>query len=141
MKAFARGAFLIAFASCVALSAPDAESQIKAVLNVQVDAWNRGDIPAFVTTYADDCIYVGKQIVHGQEQLLARYQKTYPTREAMGHLSFSTIEVHPLTSDVVIVTGKWHLERSGSEGNLDGVFSLVFRRQSNQWKIALDHSS
>ena len=65
------------------MAASDAESQIERVLNVQVEAWNRGDIPAFVASYAADCIFVGKEVAHGRAQLLARYKKNYPTREAM----------------------------------------------------------
>lgn len=141
MRVLARCALVLLFASYVALSAADTESQIKAVLNVQVDAWNRGDIPAFVSSYADDCIFVGKQVAHGRDQLLARYEKTYPTREAMGHLSFTSLEVHPLTADIAIVTGEWRLERTGAAGNVGGLFSLVFRRGPNGWKIALDHTS
>lgn len=141
MRIVLRYALVLVFTCCAALSAADTEAQIKAVLDFQVDAWNRGDIPTFVTTYADDCIYLGKQVVHGREQLLARYQKAYPTREAMGHLSYSTLDVHPLRDDIAIVTGAWHLERSGGAGNVGGFFSLVFQRGAHGWKIALDHTS
>jgi uncharacterized protein (TIGR02246 family) len=142
MKVLVRFAFVLAFAGCAVLHAADAESQIKTVLKVQVDAWNRGDIPTFVSTYADDCMFVGKQIAHGREQLLARYQKSYPTREAMGHLSFGSLEVHLLAADVAIVTGEWHIERPGAAGGgVGGLFSLVFQRHGSEWKIALDHTS
>jgi len=141
MRNVARCALLLVFACCAVLSAADTESQITAVLNVQVDAWNRGDISAFVTTYADDCTFVGKQVAHGREQVLARYQKAYPTREAMGHLSFSGLAVHPLSDDIAVVTGEWHLERSGGAGNVGGLFSLVLQRGADGWKIMLDHTS
>ena len=141
MRIVPRCTFLLVFTCCAALSAADTESQITAVLNVQVDAWNRGDIPAFVTTYADDCVFVGKQVVHGRDQVLARYQKTYPTRQAMGHLTFSALEVHPLSGDIAVVTGEWHLDRSGGAGNVGGLFSLVLQRRADGWKIALDHTS
>lgn len=136
-------ALLVLATSCAfALAARDGGSDIERVLNAQVDAWNRGDIPTFVDSYAPDCVFVGKQIAQGREQLLARYRNTYPTREAMGHLTFSRLNVHLLTADVAIVTGEWHLERSSAGGNsTGGLFSLVFQRKSNQWKIALDHTS
>jgi uncharacterized protein (TIGR02246 family) len=124
------------------LGADDAESQIKSVLNIQLDAWNRGDIPTFITTYAPDCIFVGKQVAHGRDQLLARYQRTYPNREAMGHLTFEAVEVHLLSADAAFLTGEWHLARMAAGGNdVGGLFSLVLRRQANEWKIALDHTS
>jgi uncharacterized protein (TIGR02246 family) len=142
MKIVASLALFVALATPNAFCASDAASQIKSVLNTQVEAWNRGDIPAFVSTYAPDCTFVGKKVVRGRAQLLARYERTYPTREAMGHLTFSAVEVHLLAEDVAFVTGEWHVERSVTGGNaIGGLFSLVFRRQGKEWKIALDHTS
>jgi uncharacterized protein (TIGR02246 family) len=142
MKLFLTLALLLAFGSPMALQAGDAESQIRTVLKAQVKDWNAGDIPAFVTTYAPDCIFVGKQVAKGKAQLLARYKKTYPTRAAMGQLIFSAVEIDLLTSDVAIVTGQWHVERSGTQAkSIGGLFSLVLHRQSHQWKIVLDHTS
>ncbi|MBV8897947.1 MAG: SgcJ/EcaC family oxidoreductase, partial [Acidobacteriaceae bacterium] len=100
MRFVPRCALLLVFTCGAALSAADTESQIKTVLDDQIEDWNRGDIPAFVTTYADDCIFVGKQVAHGRDQVLARYEKTYPTRQAMGHLTFSALEVHALSDDI-----------------------------------------
>ncbi len=142
MKVLARFALVVGLIWMPPLGAGDAQSQIKAVLNAQVDAWNRGDIPAFIASYASDCVFVGKQVAHGRAQLQARYQKTYPTRDAMGRLSFSNLDVRLLAPDVAIVTGEWRLARSSAGGNgVGGLFSLVFHRQDNGWKIALDHTS
>ncbi len=142
MNILARLAVIFAFLSPLMLKAGDEDSQIKAVLKTQVDAWNHGDIPTFVTTYAPDCIFVGKQIIHGRAQVQARYEKNYPTRDAMGQLSFSALDIHLMADNVAMVTGEWHLERSATAGNpVGGVFSLVFRREGNEWKIALDHTS
>src|ERR1700761_8545339 len=92
------------------LSAADADSAIREALEAQVAAWNRGDIPAFVSTYAPDCTFVGKQILQGREQLLARYKRVYPTADAMGKLAFSGLNVRPLGKQTAVVTGEWHLE-------------------------------
>lgn len=142
MKVLAFVALFVGLTTPLLLKASDAESQIKTVLNTQLAAWNRGDVPAFVSTYAPDCIFVGKAVARGRAQLLARYQKSYPTREAMGRLSFDALEVHELTPDVAVVTGEWHIERSGAAGNgVGGLFSLVVQRQGSTWQIALDHTS
>ncbi|HZS56036.1 MAG TPA: SgcJ/EcaC family oxidoreductase [Bryobacteraceae bacterium] len=142
MGSLLRTVLVFAAAIVTASGASDAESQIKAVLNLQVEAWNRGDIPTFMTTYAPDCVFVGKQVAHGRDQLLARYKKTYPTPKAMGHLTFNALEVHVVGSDVAFVTGEWHLARTAAGGNaVGGLFSLVLRRQGQEWKIALDHTS
>jgi len=126
----------------IPLNASNAESEIKAVLTTQVEAWNRGDITTFVTTYADDCIFVAQPITQGRAQLLARYQRKYPTPEAMGHLTFSNLTVHRLHKDVATLTADWHLDRTAAAGGpVGGYFSLVLHRQNGAWKIVLDHTS
>lgn len=142
MTLLSKFALVLAFAIPATVGAFDSESDIKAVLNTQVESWNQGDIPTFVSTYADDCIFVGKTVTHGRAQLLDRYQKTYPSRAAMGHLTFSSLAVHLLDPDVAVVTASWQLDRTAEGGGpVGGVFSLVFHRQGGTWKIALDHTS
>ena len=122
--------------------ATDADSGIRAALNTQVEAWNRGDITAFVSSYAEDCTFVGKTILQGRDHLLARYRKAYPTSDAMGKLTFSNLKVRPLDGKVAVVTGEWHLDRAASGGGpVGGVFSLVWELRSGEWRIVLDHTS
>jgi uncharacterized protein (TIGR02246 family) len=123
-------------------TATSAESSIKAVLNAQVDAWNKGDLASFVTTYADDCLLVGKQVVRGRPAVLARYQKSYSNAAAMGKLEFSDLEVHAVDPQVALVIGHFHLTRTAEGGgDASGVFSLVFHRIDGTWQIVLDHTS
>ena len=111
-------------------------------MTTQVDAWNKGDLSTFVTTYADDCLFVGKQVVRGRAAVLARYQKTYSTPAAMGKLEFEDLEVHQLDPQVALVIGHFHLARTADGGgDASGVFSLVFHRIGGRWLIALDHTS
>lgn len=119
-----------------------AETAIRDALEAQVAAWNRGDVPAFVSTYADDCTFVSKQILQGRAQLLARYQRVYPTKDAMGKLTFQNLNVRLLGTQAAVVTGEWGLKRTaGGGGPTGGVFSLVWRLESGQWHIILDHTS
>jgi uncharacterized protein (TIGR02246 family) len=125
-----------------AFSAGDADSQIRKVLADQVDAWNRADLDTFIEGYAPDCMFVGKTVTHGRDQVLARYRKTFPSSAAMGHLAFSNLEVKQLSPDIAVVIGQFSLERSSDAGgNTGGIFSLVFHRVAGDWKIALDHTS
>ncbi len=92
--------------------------------------------------YAETCTFVGKNILHGKSQLQARYERQYPSADAMGKLSFQNIAIRPLDDRVSIVTGEWHLERSeAGGGSVGGVFSLVFEIEKGFWRIVLDHTS
>ncbi len=121
---------------------PSAQASIERVLNAQVEAWNRGDIPTFVSGYAENCIFVGKQMLQGRSKLLARYQKTYPSPESMGRLTFQNLAVHQLDEQIAIAIGEWHINRSSAAGGaVDGIFSLVLQNRGGTWQIVLDHTA
>jgi uncharacterized protein (TIGR02246 family) len=133
---------LMALVLPFAANAASAEAAIRAALDAQVQAWNRGDIQTFVSTYAEDCTFVGKTVTQGREKVLARYKTSYGTREAMGQLTFDHLTVRSLDKEVAVVTGEFHLERSAAGGGpAHGIFSLVFELHKGQWMIALDHTS
>ena len=124
------------------LKGQDAKAAIQGVLNEQTQAWNRADIEKFVSYYAEDCTFVGKQMVRGRERVLARYRSAYASAAAMGQLRFADLEVQPIDQQVAIVTGKFHLDRTAAAGGpADGIFSLVFRLKNGNWQILLDHTS
>ena len=115
---------------------------IQSVLSSQQAAWNRGDIPAFLTGYwnSPDLTFAGSDgIVRGYDGLLARYKKSYPNQQAMGQLAFSDLEITQLAPDTALVLGHWQIKRE--TGNIGGVFTLVFRRFPIGWRIVHDHTS
>jgi len=118
---------------------------VRAVLAQSQQAWNRGDLAAFASYYDDspETTYVGRDVVRGGVQaILARYRKAYPTREAMGTLTFSNIAVRMLAPDLSLVTGEFHLERTAaSGGNAAGHYTLILRKTPSGWKIIHDHTS
>ncbi|MDQ1408897.1 MAG: hypothetical protein QOJ41_632 [Acidobacteriaceae bacterium] len=117
-------------------------SAIRAVLDAQQQAWNRGDIDAFLTGYwhSPDLTFSGSNgISRGGDAVLARYKKSYPDRSAMGTLDFSNLELRFLGPDAALVLGHWHLKREKDE--LGGVFSLVWQRFPEGWRIIHDHTS
>jgi ketosteroid isomerase-like protein len=126
------------------------EASIRAALYAQVEAWNRGDVPAFMQTYehSPETTFIGTNIGKGYERILERYQKSYTTREQMGTLTFNDLEVRMLPgscgkAEFAVVTGRFHLERTqkGEAKKDDGIFSLVWRKGPQGWKILLDHTS
>jgi uncharacterized protein (TIGR02246 family) len=126
-----------------ALLAQDAE--IRAMLKNSEAAWNRGDLVAFASDYEDspDTTFVGREVTKGGNQaILGRYRRNYPTRDAMGTLTFSEIEVRSLAPGVALATGKYSLKRTtAGGGDATGRFTLVLRQTKSGWKIIHDHSS
>jgi ketosteroid isomerase-like protein len=122
---------------------PEADrAAIASVLAEQQGAWNRGDVKKFMRGYwnSPELTFAGSSgITRGWEPVLARYQKQYPDRAAMGHLEFSELETRSLAPDAALVLGRWHLSRDA--GNLGGVYSLVFERFPEGWRIVHDHTS
>lgn len=132
--------------NAAAASAPaqdaSAESSIRAVLETQVAAWNRGDIDTFMNGYwnSPDTEFVGAAgVTRGWQSVLDRYRKNYPDRRAMGQLSFTQLEVHVECVDAAYVIGTFRLQRANDKP--EGVFSLNFRKFPEGWKIVADHTT
>lgn len=118
------------------------EILIRQVLSKQTRAWNEGDITAFMQTYwkNDSLVFIGKSgVTYGWQNTLDNYKKGYPDKAAMGQLKFTIIRVQPLSTHVYNVIGKWHLTRSA--GNLEGHYTLLFKKINGEWLIVQDHSS
>ena len=134
----------LAASSPVISQVVDSSDEVKQVLTRQVEAWNRGDVEAFMSGYeaSPETTFIGKTIQHGYDKILARYKTAYATKEAMGTLDFSDLEERMLGQDYAVVTGKYHLTRSSTGGgDASGNFSLVFRKSAQGWHIILDHTS
>jgi len=115
---------------------------VRAVLDAQAAAWNRGDLEKYMDGYARsaDTVFVsGDRVTRGWQTVLERYQKAYDSREKMGVLTFSDLEITVLSKDAAIVLGRWHLQRSKDEPH--GRFTLLFRKTDAGWKIVHDHTS
>jgi ketosteroid isomerase-like protein len=120
------------------------ERAIRNVLEAQQAAWNRGDVDAFMTGYdaSESTTFVGATITRGYQQVLDNYRRRYPTKEKMGQLTFSDLEVHQLGAPYALVIGKWHLDRpADAGGNTGGIFTLLFKKTGAGWKIIVDHTS
>ena len=118
--------------------------EVAAVLDSQVAAWNKGDLEAFAATYEDSpsITFYGKSLNRGYAEVLARYKKSYATREAMGSLRFEIVESRILGEDHALVLGKFFLTRSAAGGgDATGQFTLVLKKTNQGWKIVHDHTS
>jgi uncharacterized protein (TIGR02246 family) len=126
-------------------SAGEADSiraAVEAVLRAQEEAWNRGDIDAFVEHYwkSDALTFSsGGKTTRGWTDTLNRYRQRYPTPEKMGQLTMSGLEITPLGGGAALVLGQWSLARESEP--LLGNFSLVLRKIDGRWLIIHDHTS
>jgi ketosteroid isomerase-like protein len=131
-------------------TANDADRKaMESSMAAQAAAWNRADIPAFMKLYENspETAFLGATLHKGYGPILERYTKAYSTPEQMGTLTFSNLEVRLLPStcgavEFAVVTGNFHLERAakGEAKKDDGIFSLVWRKGPEGWKILLDHT-
>ena len=139
MRPFGLG--LLLFAGCTTVESVE-RNRILQVLADQADAWNRGDLERFLEGYrrSDETVFAGGGAVHrGFDAMAARYRKAYDTPEKMGTLTFSDLAFESMERDRAVVTGAWELERAADKPG--GVFTLIFRRFPEGWRIVHDHTS
>jgi ketosteroid isomerase-like protein len=119
----------------------DRAAILEVLKNQQVN-WNAGDVDAFLDGYwrSPDLTFSGTSgIARGWGAVRARYKKNYADRGAMGQLDFSALEFRFLGADSALVLGHWHLTRA--KGDIGGVFTLVWQRFPEGWRIIHDHTS
>src|ERR1041384_65448 len=90
------------------------KSAIMNLMMKQQDAWNHGNIEAYMDAYwkNDSLQFIGKRgITHGWKNTLENYKKSYPDTVAMGQLKLDIISVDVLSSQSAFVVGKWFLSR------------------------------
>ena len=72
---------------------------------------------------------------------IERYRKTYQGEDReMGKLEFSNLNIEPLAPDAAFVRGAWRLTMSDGK-TPHGLFTLIFRKFPDGWKIVHDHTS
>ncbi len=120
------------------------EPAIRAVLDAQVDAWNRHDLDGFMAGYwrsPDLTFFSGDTQTAGWDSTMQRYRARYQSAgNQMGTLSFSDLQVTVLAPDAAVVWGRFHLKTADGK-NPHGLFTLVFRKFPEGWRIIHDHTS
>lgn len=121
--------------------AKDDTDKIRKIMDEQVNAWNQGNFDGFMAGYWKSealTFQSGNTRRRGWKSLLAMYKKNY-AGEKRGHLEFTDIEMKVLTKELILVLGRWNVTRK--EETKKGLFTLIFRKIGNDWKIIHDHSS
>lgn len=134
---------LLILASAQAEAPGSEEKAVRAVLDVQVTAWNKGDLDGFMSGYWNDAklFYIsGAKSVQGYKALKERYQQAYQGEgKEMGRLTFSEVNVESFGSDAALVRGRWEVKTE--KETVGGWFTLAFRKFPTGWKITHDHTS
>lgn len=127
---------------------------VAAALDRQVQAWNRGDLEAFVSVYAEDASFVSPSgLTLGRQAVLDRYRKRYPDKAAMGTLSLEVLETRfasgiegSMLGDAVVsgihgasVIARWTLAYPDKPA-ASGLTLLVLRPRGDGWAIVQDAS-
>lgn len=121
-----------------------ARTAIRTVIENQQSAWNRGDLESFMAGYWNSpelTFFSGAHESKGWQAALDRYKTTYQgAGHEMGKLEFSNLRIEMLGPDAAFVRGEFHLTmRDGKTPH--GLFTLVFRKFPEGWKIVHDHSA
>ncbi len=123
---------------------PSPSAAIRQVIEQQQAAWNRHDLEAFMSGYVNSpelTFFSGAHESKGWQAALDRYKKNYegPGHE-MGKLEFTNLRIEMLGPDAAFVRGEFHLTMSDGKAP-HGLFTLIFKKFTDGWKIVHDHSS
>ena len=118
------------------------KEQVKKALLAQQDAWNNGDIDAFMEGYwkSEQLQFIGGSgPTFGWQQTLDGYKKRYPDRAAMGTLKFDILQIDQRSSKVISLIGKFTLTREKDQPS--GHFLLLWKKIKGKWLIVADCTS
>ena len=117
---------------------------VQQVLQRQQDAWNRHDLEGFMAGYWNSpelTFFSGAKETAGWQSTIERYRKTYQSEgREMGKLEFSDLPIEALGGDAAFARGAWHLTMADGK-TPHGLFTLIFRKFPDGWKIVHDHSA
>jgi beta-aspartyl-peptidase (threonine type) len=136
--------FLLAFVGPAAGGTEGKKAKaIQQVLEDQAAAWNKGDLKGFMEGYwksPDLSFFSGKDKTRGWQATLERYQKRYQAEgKEMGKLTFSDLQIEMFGADGAWVRGRWQVVTSKEK--LGGLFTLIFKKMPEGWRIVHDHTS
>lgn len=122
---------------------PADRTTITGVIEAQAAAWNAGNLDGYMAGYAklDQLVFTsGGKIRRGYQATYDAFHTKYAQDTSkMGKLRFEILEVQPIGADGAVVLGHWALTDSPSDGQ--GVFSVIFERRPEGWRIVHDHTS
>jgi beta-aspartyl-peptidase (threonine type) len=140
---------LVVAAFATPASAADEDKDIRAVLDAQAAAWNKGDLEGFMAGYWNDeklTFIGGADITFGWKKTKERYEKRYKSEgKEMGTLAFSELHVDVLSANAAMARGKYELtfakQTDPKKKTARGRFTLILKKFPDGWKVTHDHTS
>lgn len=121
----------------------DPDTEVKAALDEQVQAWNRGDLEKAMTYYWNDpsMVWISKAGVQkGYQFVLDDFRKEFADRSKMGQYTYEPLYIETLSPDKVYYVFKWKIELNGKR-LMGGVSSQVWKKIRNRWYVTAEHAS
>lgn len=106
-------------------------------------AWNRGDLDAFMSDYAPDSlptIVDNGHVQRGFDFIRRRYAPSFAPGARRDSLRFEEFNVRPLSDGFALVTARYVLYANGRTSS-SGPFTLLMQQRPEGWKILHDHTS
>jgi beta-aspartyl-peptidase (threonine type) len=123
--------------------AADPTSEVRAVLDAQSAAWNRGDLEGYMAGYwkSPELVFFSNATeTRGWQHTLERYRSRYQGEgKQMGQVDFPQMEIVMLAPDIAVARGRWRLTTSA--GQPSGMTTVILRKRPEGWRIVHDHSS
>ena len=134
----------IAFALCSSIAlgqihVPGMPTQVLHTMESQQNAWNSGDLDAFMVGYweSDSLLFIGSRgVSSGYTTTLENYKKSYPNKDAMGTLTFNNRSWTQISENAGLLIGSWRISEEAH-----GMYSLIWKKIDGRWVIVVDHSS
>ena len=128
--------------NAAAATSASAQTEIDAVLDELVAAWNRDDLTGHVDAYADSGTYTTPRGLEVGHAAIERNMQGFVTPEGLaGTLAFDDVLVRMLGADHALATGAFLVEDVRDTMDIRGRFTLVLQRDSTGWRVLHDHSS
>lgn len=109
---------------------------------MQEQAWSDGDVHQFMEGYwkSANLSFVGRSGINkGWQTTLDNYIKGYPTKDAMGKLTFDILEMNRISDNAYHMIGRYTLVREKDKPT--GLFTLIWKYINGKWVIVSDHTS
>jgi len=114
------------------------------IILAQQAAWNKGDLDGYLSHYKDspDTQAVLANLVRGVDNIRSAYKQNFPSKDSMGEIEDTDIEVKALGDTYALATGRYHLNRSKKSGGaVEGTFMELFEKTHTGWQIIFSQST